>query len=562
MKTTADFSSLTEAWHSRWEDALALWSSFIRLRDPVFCVDEAGEKQAGLSGSFAQIDLFHHQVTISLRQVRDNGLEEFPLEIMGHEIGHHILCPANLTDHGRMLAIMRHSLPTMEHQVGLIANLYSDLLINDRLFREHGLKMDQMYIKLRHEISDPLWDFYMRCYEILWELPQGTLCQTNQDQDLDARLTYRIIRNSIQDFLKNAGTFASLCLKYLLQQKSQSPGLVLLSDAIHAGPSHVIPDGLTGIGEEESAERDIKVPPGEIPGNASSGEGQFRQPFEYGQILKAMGVDLSDREIAVRYYRERALPYLIPFPEEEKEQVNDPLPEGLESWDIGESFSELNIMESLFRSPVLVPGYTTLQRTWGTEQGGDKHTLPLDLDLYVDCSGSMPDPTVNISYLTLAGCILALSALRAGASVQATLWSGTNEFYTTPGFIRYEKDILQVLTGYFGNGTAFPIHILRDTYGKPRHNPTHILIISDEGVDTLYLQDEQGHDGYKVAETALKNGGGGGSMVLNLYQKWESNPPLVRAHKQGWDIYPIKDWSDLISFSRDFVKKNYMRKKT
>ena len=42
---------------------------------------------------------------------------------------------------------------------------------------------------------------------------------------------------------------------------------------------------------------------------------------------------------------------------------------------------------------------------------------PLDLDLYVDCSGSMPNPQVNVSYLTLAGAIVALSALRAGARV-------------------------------------------------------------------------------------------------------------------------------------------------
>ena len=39
-----------------------------------------------------------------------------------------------------------------------------------------------------------------------------------------------------------------------------------------------------------------------------------------------------------------------------------------------------------------------------------------------------------ISYLALAGTILALSALRAGARVQATLWSGAGQFETTAGF--------------------------------------------------------------------------------------------------------------------------------
>lgn len=554
---TTELKELQAIWSARWEEALGLWSSFIRLKEPVFCRDSHEAEQAGLQESFAQIDLYNHQVVIGLDRIHALGLDDYPLEILGHEIGHHLLCPANLTDHGRMLAIMRLNLPSLEYQAGLVANLYSDLLINDRLFREHRLRMDQVYEKIRQDTHDPLWKYYMRCYEILWELAPGSLTDFQPEIDLDARLTYRIIRNSIQDFLRNAGTFASLCLKYLLERQEAAPGLSLLSDAVRVGPPDIIPDGLTAIGEAEAGEQPEGQKPGPSVQSSADSRGQYRDPFEYGEILRAMGVKLDEEEIAARYYRERALPHLIPYPRRKSEQVSDPLPEGLEIWESGDAVSDLNILESLFRSPVLIPGYTTLQRTYGTEQGTDRERIPLDLDLYVDSSGSMPDPRSEVSYLTLAGCIIALSALRAGASVQVTLWSGTDEFLITDGFVRSERDIIRVLTGFFGNGTAFPIHVLRETYRVPRTRPAHILIISDEGVDTLYAMDEKGNEGYQIAEQALSHARGGGSMVLNLWQPWQQIPALVRAAEQGWNIYPISGWEQLVAFSRAFVRRNY-----
>ena len=40
----------------------------------------------------------------------------------------------------------------------------------------------------------------------------------------------------------------------------------------------------------------------------------------------------------------------------------EPLAEGTEGWDAGESLDTLDIMSSLTRSPVLIPGVTTEQR--------------------------------------------------------------------------------------------------------------------------------------------------------------------------------------------------------
>ena len=105
---------------------------------------------------------------------------------------------------------------------------------------------------------------------------------------------------------------------------------------------------------------------------------------------------------------------------------------------------------------------------WGSAEGREPKREPLDLDIYVDSSGSMVDPRRTLSLPTLAGAIICLSALRAGARVQATLWSGAQQFSSTPGFVRDEHAVLGVLTGYFGGATAFPIHVLRDTLERRR----------------------------------------------------------------------------------------------
>src|SRR5213075_2562486 len=93
----------------------------------------------------AMIRLHDQAIIVSLPAVSANHVEGYPLEVLAHEIGHHVLAPATLTDHARMIARMRWALPTVEQHASMIANLYSDLLINDRLQRSAGLRMSDIY---------------------------------------------------------------------------------------------------------------------------------------------------------------------------------------------------------------------------------------------------------------------------------------------------------------------------------------------------------------------------------------------------------------------------------
>ena len=595
--STHSLELLRETWTAAWDTALAAWSKFTRLRPPMLCLTESDARREGLSGSFAMIRLHDQSVVVSLPEVVTCGVAQFPIEVLAHEIGHHVLAPATLTDHGRMLARMRWALPTVEHHAPMVANLYTDILINDRLQRSAGLRLADVYRTLGARAGGgaggAVWTLYTRIYEILWSLPRESLGGGRTDDRLegDAWLGTRLVRSYARDWLDGSGRFAALLLPHLLEDAKSAKLIEKLLDTRDAGaggdPGGLVDEdageregalhpaqdpALSGIDDDDAEEKGAQPKEVASPGGA---RGQAREPFQFGELLRAAGVVISDHDAAVKYYRERAAPYLIPFPTRRFPRSTDPLPEGLEPWDVGDSLDAADWLQSVLQSPHIVPGMTTVQRVWGTAEGGEPARIPLDLDLYVDSSGSMPNPQQRMSYPALAGAILCLSALRAGARVQATLWSGKNQCTTTRGFVRDSTDVLNVLTGYFGGGTQFPIHVLRDTYAmrNAASRAVHILVISDDGVSTMFDNDERGGSGWDIARTALERARGGGSLVLNVPDDWETrtaNAPrgkfpgaswdlaVIRARdEQGWYVHTVSSLAGLVEFAHAFSRARY-----
>ena len=572
---------LLKLWEQAWPEALEVWSPYTRLSDPNWYFTTREEKAGGLEGSFAAIRLNDHRVMISLRQVAESGLDDYALEILAHEIGHHVFCPANLLESGKALALAIKALPTFEHQAPMIVNMWEDLLINDRLVRVHKQRHAEIYELLNTEASQSkLWMLYMRAYEILWGLRPGRLVKgkLKTEEEGDAHLVARMVRVYGQDWLAGVGGFACLCLTYLHQDKEawdkaftlhfdtkglgegcEAPLGVLELDGYDIVHPSMDPNIVGGGGQEEPSDGESEGRTNTNP-NSKGGPGQSREPFLFGQVMEALGLELNKHDAAVRFYREKALPHLIPFPTREAEESTEPLMEGLEPWDVGHPMDEIDWMQSVMVSPSPIPGFTTVRRSWGIMGGTERDREPLDLDLYVDCSGSIPNPQQNFSYLALAGAIVVLSALRTGARVQATLWSGSRQFDTTNGFITDEMKLLRVLTGYLGGGTAFPNHMLVDTYSrrKDTDRPVHILVLSDEGIDAMARPDNRGTDGMAISQMALDKARGGGTMVLNLYRKeFLQNKFSQRCRQLGWEMFMVKDWSGLLEFARQFSRMKY-----
>lgn len=586
-----------DRWRAAWPQALALWSRYTRLTDPQLCESRVQAANEGLTGSFAMIRLVDQSVVVDLERIVALGLDDFGIEVLAHEIGHHVYAPANATDHYRLLARIRRGLPTLERHAAMVANLYTDLLINDRLQRQSGLRMAEIYRRLhahdlrKHPQTDTqtakpgVWTFYMAVYEQLWQLDRGSLggAKARTRVATDAWLGARLIRAYANDWLDAAGRFATLVLPYLVEDDEASQRMLAQLQDTKEAAQGCEPSGLTEIDAAELGgtmhpAEDPRVTGDEVPedrttqvasATSAPGRGQRREPFEYGEILKAAGVKLDDHAIAIRYYRECALPHLVTYPRRPAPQSQEPLVEGYEAWDLGDALDEIDWIGTVTQSPTVFPGVTTVRRQYGRVEGQAPAMTPIDLDLYVDCSGSMPNPQQQVSYLALAGAVIVLSALRAGARVQATLWSGKHQVVSTPGFVRDEDEILRVLTGYLGGGTAFPIHKLRDTYAKraPTDRACHILMLSDDGITTMFENDERGTSGWDIAAHALSVGRAGGTMALNIDPRWDhagatpqwwSPETLVRARDtQGWEIHAIAQMEDLVGFARAFSRRRF-----
>lgn len=624
-------STLLERWTAAFPAALAAWSAYTRLKSPLLMETSAAAAAEGLSGSFAMIRLVDQTVVIDLQQVQELGIEDYAVEVLAHEIGHHVYAPASISDHTRSLARMLPVLPTVTQHAPMIANLYTDLLINDRLMRSAGLRMPELMAAVvrgnQRGRPSKLWTLYLRIYELLWGMERASLCGSALpprgqrsggplvvprqrksaariaedmaaeaaaiakagllDIEVDARLASRLVRHHARHWLAGVGRFAVLVLPYLIEDANAGERLQTLMDTKDAGQGGQ-PEGLTGMDAEEfddprhpgAEDSLLNVDEAKAAANASklaearakASKGQARDPFQYGELLRLAGLKLDTQTAAIRYYTERAQPYLVPFPSLPAQHSADPIPEGLDPWDAGDPIDQIDWRESLVRSPVPIPGLTTVQRHYGTQPGFETARRPLDLDLYVDSSGSMPDPRRQVSWPALAGAVICLSALRAGASVQVTLWASRREVTSTKGFVRSADDCLRVLTGYYGGGTQFPLPTLRETHAArlKLRKPTHILVVSDDGASTMFdSPDERGTAGMEVCGMALKQAGGGGTLALNIPGNWDR--PLAKddwrnsaygwleraREEQGWLISTVATLPDLLGFARVFSNRHY-----
>lgn len=531
--------------------------------------DEARE---GLTSSFAMIRLDDRVVVVSLRQIEKRGLQKFAVEILAHEAGHHVLVPADLRDNARLMARLRHTLRPRDDLAPLVANLWADLLINDRLQRRAGLDMAGVYRALKSQDGavDGLGGLYLRTYEHLWGLPRGDLGGTGEgDADVDASLAARVVRHYADDWLAGATRFALLVLPYL-PAKGPTNANEGWRDAEHAGASTDSPAGLTELEDDELSE---PLHPAEDPRlnglgspavtTASRGEtrvsgikNSWRPPTEYVGLMRSIGVRLSDDDLIAGWYRERALPYGIRYPRPPVRVADEPQPEGLDTWEPGDPVGAIDWVATLTRSTVWIPGTTTMQRAFGLVEGPERAERAPDLYLGVDCSGSMTDPRHDLAYPVLASVVVARAALRAGARVLAVLSGEPGRWTRTEDFGGDEMTILRVLTGYLGTGTTFGIDRLEETFVKRREatRPTHVLIVTDG--DFLHqLKSVPG--AWATARTTAETAGAGATAVLDRVCERTWRDELSELRACGWSIAHVSGQEDLLRFGREFAKSVY-----
>ncbi|MBI4952996.1 MAG: VWA domain-containing protein [Myxococcales bacterium] len=573
-----------------WPAALAALSPYTRLLPPVYCHTVADEKREGLTGSFAMIRLRDERIVVSLRQVVELGLEPHARAILAHEVGHYVHAPGTLREHVRLHDRIRRTLPPAQASLaGLVANLYTDLLLNDRLVRSAGVDLAAVYRVLRRDPAGPLWTVYLRMYERLWRLPGSSLvARPSPEVDADAELGARIVRLFRERFLDGAASFAKLLEPYLEKMAPDTPAVPQWLDTAGTPVGDTIPDGLTDDDFDPAAVEhpavDARIA-GDLEDDASAadeGDGDARaegptrpavrgdgrpdrrsvrrSPQQYLDLLASVGVTRKPKELLARYYRELAMPHVIPFPAMRVERAGEPLPEGLDAWEAGSPLERIDWLETLLKSPIVVPGVTTVERSYGVTEGGEPERRPPDLYVGIDCSGSMGNPAHQLTYPVVAGVVLTLSALRAGARVMACLsgeWHGQGSHTETAGFVRDEAAILAVLVDYLGTGCSFGLPRLAETFvraPRARGRPAHVLVVSDSD---LFGEIEGTVGGWDTARLAVERAGGGATAVLRLASSDHYRAHIDQLAACGFEVHLVASEPELVAFARAFARRTF-----
>ena len=572
-----DLDALRTSWGQAWPQALTAWGRFTRLRPPRL-LPVADLAQGPKRSSFAWFNLLDVEVSIDLEQVTGAGLQDHAVAVLAHEIGHHVLSPGDLLTAGRMSVQARLGLVHQAAHSPLVTNLWSDLLINDRLQTRAHVDIAAVYRALAPR-DDTVMALVLRACEILWSLPAGDLSGPGPHPEAEALLISRLVRAYAHDPVGGVGGFAMVLRPFLPptttptpatwcthQEKPGTPVPGLATDpTATADPVHPVLDPrVMGTGVPVDTEDPSPRTLDTIHQNTGA---STLSPADYTAVLAALGVGTTPQEAAIAWYREHAAQHLVPFPVRRAELAPEPLLGGHDLWDVGDDLSDVDWTATVLASPQVIPGMTTRQRHYEQETGAEPETVPVDLDIYLDSSGSMPDPTRTGAPIALAGAILAMSALRVGARVQATTWSGPQQIAGTDGFTRDADAVLTAIVAHFGGSTSFPIQLLERTHlsgtrdgggnhqtsGAARRRPCHIAVISDEGVVTMFTNGTSHRSptdpGSTLAARAVQAAGGGGTLVLNVFdaQYFQDMAP-------GYDVYAVQTRDDMVAFARAFAR--------
>lgn len=579
----ADVTGLRERWTADWPEALRAWGPYTRLHAPRLRGPDSAP--TGVD-SFAWFSLGDVEVNVDLVQVVGRGLEDHAVAVLAHEVGHHVYAPGDLLTAGRFAAQARLGLIDQDQHIGLVTNLWSDLLINDRLQVRAGVDMAGVWRTLGppHR-DDAVMRLVLRTDEILWSLPVGSLAGEGPHHDAEAGLLARLVRTYADDPVGGVGGFAMVVRPFLETSAGSGAGRWCEQHEHEGTP-------VPGLANDPSTARrpvhpaldrkvvgavaDVQDEPAPEPAtgggtaalDAASTQrsgGNTLSPADYAAVLRALGTTTDPREAAAQWYREHAREHLVPFPVRTADRVEEPLLAGHDVWDVGDDLADVDWTATLLASPVVLPGVTTVQRHYDVDDGHDPERLPVDLDLYLDSSGSMPDPAATGAPIALAGAVLALSALRSGARVQATTWSGPHQIAGTDGFTRDTDVVLRAIVAHFGGSTSFPVQVLERTHlagterapgvSRNRRRACHIAVISDDGVTTMFTDGTwalpEGVDPTStVAARAVRAAGGGGTLVLDA-----RSVERIVAMAPGYDVYQVTDMASMVTFARDFAHR-------
>jgi hypothetical protein len=311
--------------------------------------------------------------------------------------------------------------------------------------------------------------FTMGVYEAIWYLPDLTLVTEKQAQLLskirsqwrdDARDLAARIEAAEGNQLRQLAEFLVTISHYIPQQlePTQPPLLDGVGGSLSPADARRLTDA---DGRAEAAGRVIKKA---LPKPDAGSPSPHSDGFP-GTAIVDFVPDINDA--AASWYRRKARAASIDPP---RSQVREPdtVPGAPIQWEIGDSLGKIDWFATLSRSGVAIPGVTTLQGTWLPDEPIPGAQQSPWLEIYVDSSGSMPNPTQAMNPQVLAAFALVQAATEAGGRVRVIQFSAHGQVVAMPDFVSSPRQAEMALVQYIGGGTMFPFDELESSIRRTR----------------------------------------------------------------------------------------------
>lgn len=462
-----------------WPLAQARWSRFLLLSAPI---DDAAHP------SIARIHLGTRQIALSFAQIIERDLIDCTEAILAHEVGHHVRYPGTLAVQARMRLLERSVLPFEGYS---LINLFTDLMINERLGHELKAPLARIYQSFAGEPAfeetwrkDPSFIFYLSIYEALWRLEPGSLLGRASTAFAaaypDARAEAQVLAQDL--FLLGPNVYAqflyfvSVLSRYIQPLEGELPESADPYACGAAEPSaDDWADALRPNAQEAEAIRRALARGWFSPAQAER-LGAMSSVEERIAGIPGFGTSDAERvpEVMAAWYRREAELHLV-RPPPQRRMGEAIVPTTHEDWEAGDPVREIDWIGTLVQRGERLGAASPLRRAAIAEEEGQEVTLwQPKLEIYLDVSGSMPDPRLSVNAMTLAAQILLAGTIRAGGWVRALLYSSAPVLYWQ--WCRSEIELSRFLMHYIGAGTEFPFSVLQSSLREPGAPPIRVII--------------------------------------------------------------------------------------
>jgi hypothetical protein len=391
---------------------------------------------------------------------------------------------------------------------------------------------------------DPAFLFYLAVYEELWQMEPGALMGPARAPFAAAYGDYRADAQVLAQDLFHLGPnlytqflyFVSVVSRYVRPQVGDIPVAI---DPYACGRGEPTPedwaDALTpGAREREAIERALRE--GWI--RKQQAERLLDEEMLERRIHHLPGADSFDAslvpDVMAAYYRQQAERYLL-RPPPQRLLGEAVVPTTLEEWEPGDALRDVDWLATLVERGPVYGAVQPLKRVRIAEVEG--YDVPLwqpRVEIYLDVSGSMPDPRRTRNAMTLAAQILNMGAIRAGGWARALLYSGAPVAHWE--WCRSEVELSRFLMHYIGAGTEFPFKILEKSVRECGSAQPIRVVITDIDFDHNYAG-KPGHA--RIFADAVR---ASPHFVLMLHCPDERRAAHYR--KVGAKVIPIQDRED------------------